>query len=264
MIPTETSIPTTSATACDRFSWRRVWQFGMLYRPAIRVQILIYAALIPAIYLGLVFLPDTLRGGCSILLGTAILISPIVFAYRDNTIIRLAPVKASERMTFYLMWPILIVPVGIELYMWLLSAIGSLISPDGNIYSFIRTFPFSFSGTSQLPASAKLMFMLSAWLISIMIESVILKGAVTLRRHPVLGSLLRGLGMYFLMMLCYMVWGIIVGIKEAIAADNGAPLSEEAVAQSMTHTIPIAMCAIGAISLIITAFTLASMYRRLR
>ena len=137
-----TAIYTAIPEALPRFSWRRIMQLATLYRRALRTQWTIYAIAIPAIYLGMVFLPQWFHSIFTLLIALLTMGAPLAFCrHGDNTLVRLAPVTGAERLTFYLLYTFVIVPVVLELYFQLIQGAGTLISPAGHVlpasYDFV-------------------------------------------------------------------------------------------------------------------------------
>ena len=248
-----------------RFSWRRIMQLAALYRRPLRAQWLIYAIAIPAIYLGMVFLPD-LKPLFTILVSLLTLGAPLVFCRRDNTLIRMAPVTGAERMTFYMVYTFIFVPVVLEIYFTVLQGIGSLISPAGVVHTGIFDLQARALEANLSMHDAVLLFA-GSYCISFLVIGMILYGAL-FGRNPVKAAILYGAGTYAAVMVVVIIYSIVLGFMAAqsLPADidpdpyqAGFQAGNDFVAQ-----MPAMMLNIGVTTLGLFVILCVKMYRRLR
>lgn len=166
----------------NRFSWQRVRKFAGLYCPALRNRIIIYTLIEALLVIVTSVFPneEVILGACCIIWLMSLAI-PFVFILRDDTIVRLAPVKASERLTFYLLWILLLFPLLMGVIQWLFMYIGSLLEPNGMMNFVITNLKESYSILSV----TSVVFMYTAsTLYGIALYILITDAAITCRRHP--------------------------------------------------------------------------------
>lgn len=104
----------------DKFSWRRMFEFGMMFKNSMRVYILVSALSSLVCYL-LVQLAIYLGGNglgvytvLSFIVGVALYLSPLTFARRDDTLLALIPAKPVEKWLVYILYSLVVVPLIIE------------------------------------------------------------------------------------------------------------------------------------------------------
>lgn len=104
--------------ASDAFSWKRVLMVGRFYGPALKKQLLIYAAATLIFFiLSLMPFPAPVQIGVFSMIWTALgfmtELSPIVLAKSgDSRVIeRLLPASAAEKYVFYLIYFLVIIPI---------------------------------------------------------------------------------------------------------------------------------------------------------
>ena len=101
----------------DNFSWRRVWNVALFYGPAISKQLLIYAAA-TVVFFCLTLMPFNASAQVALFsmiwaaIGFMVEFAPIVLAKSgDSRIIeRLLPATAAEKLTFFSIYFLLVVP----------------------------------------------------------------------------------------------------------------------------------------------------------
>ena len=91
------------STLSDKFSWRRMFAFGMIFKNSMRVYLVVSALTSLVCYL-LVQLTIYLGGNevgiytlLSFIVGLTLNLSPLTFARRDDTLLALIPAKAVEK-----------------------------------------------------------------------------------------------------------------------------------------------------------------------
>lgn len=104
----------------DKFSWRRMFEFGMMFKNSMRVYMLVSALSSLVCYL-LVQLAIYLGGNglgvytlLSFIVGVALYLSPLTFARRDDTLLALIPAKPVEKWLVYILYSLVVVPLIIE------------------------------------------------------------------------------------------------------------------------------------------------------
>lgn len=108
--------------AFDRFSWRRVWAFGNIFRSIISRQLLVYGAfsLLAAVSMLIPFGTATQVGIFS-LFGTVLsflyYLSPAALCKRGDTrlVMNMAPALPDEKFVFFMIYFLIILPVVIYL-----------------------------------------------------------------------------------------------------------------------------------------------------
>ena len=195
----------TAIKDINRFCWRRMWQFGGLYRRAIVAQIIIYTVIEALMTIVTSVFPydSTILGACVVILLLSLAL-PFVFYTADDTIIRLAPVKASERITFYLLWLVILLPLILGTIQWFLMYIGWLFEPNGLMTFTINNIK---KACETLNAASIAVFYL-AYYVSGCMTVVIFLDAVITCRHPILSSIMR----YVLFIISVIIISIVIGI----------------------------------------------------
>ena len=102
----------------SRFSFRRVWAYALYYLPRLKGEMLIYAG-ISLICLLLCLIPasESIQMGIMVGVWTIIPIifycGPLIFAKGADTRIieRLMPVSAAEKLTFYYIYTLIVIPI---------------------------------------------------------------------------------------------------------------------------------------------------------
>lgn len=108
----------TTINNTDGFSFKRVWAFGSYYMPRLKWELIIYAAisLVCAILCILPVIEDiqmVLLVGVWSLLPILFYCGPLIFAKGSDTRIleRLIPVSTAEKLTFYYIYTLVIIPI---------------------------------------------------------------------------------------------------------------------------------------------------------
>ncbi|WP_289870770.1 hypothetical protein [uncultured Duncaniella sp.] len=108
------------STLSDKFSWRRMFAFGMMFKNSMRVYLLVSALTSLVCYL-LVQLTIYLGGNevgiytlLSFIVGLTLYLSPLTFARRDDTLLALIPAKPVEKWLVYILYSLIAVPVVVE------------------------------------------------------------------------------------------------------------------------------------------------------
>lgn len=130
------SIPTTPG-----FSFRRVWAYALYYMPRLQGEMLIYAG-ISLICFILCLLPgpgevqEFLMAGVWTVIPILFYCGPLIFAKGVDTRIieRLMPVSAAEKLTFYYIYSLIIIPIVVYLLPlaagWIYMSCPSLQTPE--------------------------------------------------------------------------------------------------------------------------------------
>lgn len=130
------SIPTTPG-----FSFRRVWAYALYYMPRLQGEMLIYAGIsLVAFILCLLPGPGEVQKFLMVGVWTVIPIlfycGPLIFAKGCDTRIieRMMPVSAAEKLTFYYIYILIVIPIVVYLLpiaaSWIYMACPSLHTPE--------------------------------------------------------------------------------------------------------------------------------------
>lgn len=132
---------TSVASISSGFSFRRVWEFATYYMPRLKGELLIYAA-ISLVCSILCVIPAsgdvqmTLFVGSWTILPIIFYCGPLIFAKGPDTRIveRLLPVSAAEKMTFYYIYIMIVIPFVVFLLplcsYWIYISLPSLQTPE--------------------------------------------------------------------------------------------------------------------------------------
>lgn len=241
----------TAIKDINRFSWQRVWQFGGFFRQSLRNQIIIYTLIEALLVIVTSVFPreEVILGACCIIWIMSLAI-PFVFILRDDTLLRLAPVKASERLTFYLMWIMIIFPVLMAAVQWLLMYLGWLFEPHG-LLEFVLKSLKDVMRLVSLP-TAVLIYCIS-FITGCSMFFLITDAAITCRRHPILWSVIRTVLVITLYSFISMVCGIIYALQE-LPLDAGG----------MENMLILIEVMSGVVSLPIVILALRHLYKYLK
>lgn len=201
------------------FSWRRVLMFGHYYSPTVTKQLIIYAAfsLMCSILVFIVPLEaqSAITSACNMALSFMVYLAPLILARRgyDRIYERLIPATALEKLTFYLLYFLVVVPLATYLF----PITADLIlyrNPDLLSETMQKMEELRFDYTSITPYSSMLqtalLVLVCLWTVVATRTSRMLKGILA-----VIGSMF-GFGIY----------GGILGIATAIhKIDAGVSLN---------------------------------------
>lgn len=212
----------TALNDINRFSWQRVRQFGGLFRQSLRNQIIIYTLIEALLVIVTSVFPreEIILGACCIIWIMSLAV-PYVFTLRDDTLLRLAPVKASERLSFYLLWIMIIFPLLMTAIQWLLMYIGWLYEPHGLLEFVLK----SFTEASHLLSwpTAGLLYCVS-FVTGYSMYFLVTDAAVTCRRHPVLWGVIRTaivlISLSFIGAMCGVIYALLGLPLEAGGMEN--------------------------------------------
>ena len=108
--------------AVDRFSWRRVWAFGNIFRSIIGRQLLVYGSfsLLVAVTMLIPFGAATqvgLAGLFGVVLGFLYYLSPVALCKRGDTrmVMNMTPVLPNEKFAFFMIYFLIVLPAVIYL-----------------------------------------------------------------------------------------------------------------------------------------------------
>ena len=132
---------TEGVSNSSRFSFRRVWAYALYYLPRLKGEMLIYAAIsLLCFLLCLIPAPESIQVGIMVGVWTIIPLifycGSLIFAKGTDTRIieRLIPVSAAEKLTFYYIYTLIIIPVVVFLLPlaagWIYVSCPSLQTPE--------------------------------------------------------------------------------------------------------------------------------------
>ncbi|MDE5905067.1 hypothetical protein [Duncaniella sp.] len=239
----------TIATLNDKFSWRRCLSIGLLYKKSI-IYYLSGSAAVSLLCFLLVELVNHSGGNVmatysltSLLVAAALYFSPIMFARRDDTVMTLLPVKASEKLVFYLLLVLVVTPAVIEGIWYGLNLIFSMINKDWDVTRMMYAY-ISESGTDlksilgdenecQLKISQVIAGCIQAFALIITGLYVVLRSTL----HRVVKSMSSVLGMIFFIMIMAGVTGGVIAVAKMSIDTDPTELSAMIVEEIMPYMI---------------------------
>lgn len=208
----------TEENNINNFSWRRAYEFGMMFKSSIRTQLIIYAVITILVYLCMLpvrkISSDAELGMYSILsivFVYTMYMGPLAFARRDDSLIMQMPVKASEKFAFYIVYSLLFIPLLIEAIWYGLNYGIGLFNNEGNIDSMVRSILLT---KYSININSLLITLINTFLQYIAVIVTVLYIIIRSRQHRVIKGFLSPLAIIFIL-------GFISGISGAIMAING-------------------------------------------
>ncbi len=206
----------------NKFSWRRVYKFGMMYKPSIRAQLIIYAVIIVLVYLCMLLTRKMtsdleLNIGfytlLSVVVAYLLYVGPLGFARRDDSLMTQVPAKVSEKFAFYMIYSLIVIPVFTEAIWFALNYGMGIFNSDANIECFARTFiaeEYGLDFSSSTIALTAINTIIQSAAIIITVAYVVLRSS----SHRVLKGVLTPLGLLFALGIISGIGGVIVALLE--------------------------------------------------
>lgn len=254
----------------DSFSWKRMYCFGMTYRRQMGWYLLICALLIAGFgILNLLVINNhpLFKSTFFILSFTfsyLLYLSPLVFSGRDEVVTYLVPASIKEKLTFYVVFSLVVVPA-VMYFIWFLYCIaGSLITGESNFNIYVAV---SITDTSKLsvPIDDIVDKMSITWnaiagfSLNGMIIMLTLWVVMVSRRHRVVKAILTPVGALFMVGVVSGIIGVINGFMNV--SDNFNPETVEMTIISNILSIDWIAILVG--FAVIAAF-IAHLYNRLK
>lgn len=199
-------------SAMDKFSWKRVWEFGQLYKYSLNRQMIAYGAFsIFAAIMGLMpFGPSAqvgLFGMFASALGIAYYLSPVVLSKWGDTrmVMNMAPALPVEKFAFFMIYFLIVLPIIVFLPSFISQLIYlhiPAIQTKQMLELIHLSFDYNYNTVSKLVQSAALM-LACFYTVLVSKENRTLKGIITVF------CILIGLGLV----------GFIQGFSRALMAD---------------------------------------------
>lgn len=245
------NMATTAST--DRFSWRRVYDYSKLYWPILRWQILFLLIFTVLNNAALSFAGEVFASLVSIVCGIAIIALPFTLGIGDKTVMRLAPVKASERLAFYLTLIFGLYIVCETLWSSLVLIVLSALSDTPTRFEQIMV-SLPLSGFRYVLVQA--VSTLSTGVLYLLIVYTV----VTKKSHPILHGILRVLACYGVFIILAIVAGVAVAF---MSMDDGSFDDSKMVATMMDIIVKSSPVLILAL-LGVYAWLIRRFYRKLQ
>lgn len=127
----------------NKFSWRRAYDFGMMYKGSIKSQLILFAIITVLVYLCLLSFDGEIFIGIysllSIIIGYMIYLGSLAFVRRDDSLITQVPAKVNEKFAFYILYSLIFVPLFIEAIWLAINYCAGLFDPDLNLEKLVRS-----------------------------------------------------------------------------------------------------------------------------
>ncbi len=193
-----------SSTQTDKFSWRRAWQFGLIYRTPL-TKYAIFMLVLSTLSLAMICVWPWAADLCMVIIGIASSLLPLSFATKDKTVIRLAPVTAGERLAAYMLG-IVVIESAVNLWYAIVYVLALYIEPLHPIIDYFRMDLTYFAG-SRVPFP---LLLLGYGTLGLSILIIVLEGVITSRKHPVWGGVWSLLKCYIALIILSFVAGFSV------------------------------------------------------
>lgn len=216
----------------DNFSWRRVWNFGGLYKYSLFRQMTAYGAFsIFAAIMGLMPFGPTAQVGLFSMftsaLGIAYYVSPVVLSKWGDTrmVMNMAPALPMEKFAFFMIYFMIVLPIIVFLPSFISQLIylhAPAIHTEPMLELVHLSLDYNYNTVSKLVQSATLM-LACFYTVLVCKENRTLKGILTV----------------FGILICVGLTGFILGFSRALMADfeiNNIPANpQESVYANMTQ-----------------------------
>lgn len=246
----------------NKFSWRRAYEFGMIFKSSIRTQLIIYAAIILLVYLCMLPLRKMsseadlgMYSILSIIFGYTIYLGPLAFARRDDSLITQMPVKTNEKFAFYIVYSFLFIPLFIEMIWYGLNYGIGFFYNEGNIDCMTRSILIE-RYTINLSSSDIFITLINSLLLYLAVIATVLYIIIRSRQHRVLKGFLSPLAIIFIIGFA----GGISGVIMAISDDIKDPID----VQHLITTLSYLSIIITIFGVVYTLLICRCLYRRIR
>lgn len=203
----------------NKFSWRRAYEFGLMYKSAIRVQLIIYAVIVLLAYLFLIearTLSSNFNMGLYTILSSVIAyllyMGPLAFAKRDDSLIAQVPAKTSEKFVFYLIYSLIVIPLFTEAIWFGLNYGIGIFNDNANIECFARSFvsdKYGFNITSSIVILTVINTAIQTTSIALTVLYVILRS----RFHRMLKGIITPLAIIFIIGMISGIAGVVMALS---------------------------------------------------
>lgn len=233
----------------DKFSWRRVWVFGQLYKYTLNRQMIAYGAFsIFAAIMGLMpFGPSAqvgLFGMFASALGIAYYLSPVVLSKWGDTrmVMNMTPALPMEKFAFFMIYFLIVLPIIVFLPSFISQVIYlhiPAIQTKQMLDLIHLSFDYDYNTVSKLVQTAALM-------LACFYTVLMCKGNRTLKGILTVFCILMGFGLV----------GFILGFSRALIADfeiNNLPaVSQDSVYANMFQLMEEMKVSVICISMVFT------------
>ncbi len=213
----------TENTNINKFSWQRVYHYGMLYKSNIQNQLLVVTIILVLAYLCLLPCREFESEGAfayysliAVLVSYCTFSGALIFSRRDDSLMTQVPAKISEKTAFLLGYSLVVVPLFVIIVWYLFNFIGGLFIENGNIESAIKKMvriKYDINITTQMTVAT---YINSICQTAAMILSVLFVVIKSIKNRFIKGLLTP--------LILLLVLGIIGGIYGVVAAISGMEL----------------------------------------
>lgn len=225
----------------NKFSWRRVLDFGLLYKSAIANQFIIFFVIITLAYLCL--LP--VRGFkteanfafytmMSVLVAYCLYAGPLIFSRRDDSLLTQVPATIGEKTAFCLIYSIIVVPLFVEGVWYSFNIIGGIILDNGDIDKAIKSTvlsKYNFEFTPKIIAATIVNTVCQTAAIVLTVLFVVIKA----KKYRFIKGLLTPLLVLLTLGIIGGIYGIVVAIAEF--DNSGLSFAEPSQGKFLEHVL---------------------------
>lgn len=254
----------------NKFSWQRVWEFGMIYKSSIKVQLLLYAVITILSYIAIIPFSDVtsthfipIYSLLSIVVAYELYVSPVVFGRIDESLLVQLPVKTSEKMTFYLLYILVLLPCYVEALWYGSNFIGNHLFGIADVMTASNTFVKELYEV-EVSSSVFICGMVNSIMQTAAIVMTTLFVVLKAHGQRVLKGLLTPLVIIISIGVVSGIGGFIVAITSTVTALSNSEDVGEHVVQSLVNRMPVMTMCIATLMLIYCVIIGICTYRLVR
>lgn len=255
----------TAISTINKFSWRRMMDYGIMYHDNIRVHLIIIITICILDYLCLLpfrefdtpgsFLSYSLLG---LLIAFCVYSGGLMFSRRDDTLLTQVPATVGEKTTFQIIYSLLFIPAVVYSIWYVENLIGGMLLEGGNVETGIRESAILKVGFEITPSMIAATIFNTACQTTFIIMLVLLV-VIKSKKHRMLLGILTPI-------IVLLLIGVIAGIYGFISAFCGLEKSElmanpDDFSQLIIKEITMIGYVIDTILLLVSGFLAYCIYR---
>lgn len=247
----------------NKFSWRRAYDFGMMYKGSIKSQLILFAIITVLVYLCLLSFYDEIFIGIytllSFIVGYMLYLGSLAFARRDDSLITQVPAKVSEKFVFYILYSLIFVPLFVEAIWLALNYGAGAFYPDFNIEKIVRSTVYE-KYKEYIDDSTIYLTVVNSVVQSMALILTVTYVVLRSNSHRMLKGILTPLMIIIFVGIISGIAGIIIGFS---VIDKMHPENSEFVAYLLSK-MSLVTIALVCLILVYSAFMLCCIYRRIK
>ena len=210
----------TENTNINKFSWQRVYHYGMLYKSNIQNQLLVVTIILVLAYLRLLPCRNFESEGSfayysiiAVVVSYCTFSGALIFSRRDDSLMTQVPAKISEKTAFLLGYSLVVVPMLVILVWCLFNFIGGLFIENGNIESAVKKMVrirYDINITTQMTIATYINSICQTTAMILSVLFVVIKS----NKNRFIKGLLTPLILYLILGIIGGIYGVVATITE--------------------------------------------------